>query len=144
VSPSGKSREYWRLDLPAALYQLRMPAGEPGFPDEVAVFLEGATKQVFVNAYERNPRARAACLAHYGPNCTVCNFNFGVNFGAIGDGFMHVHHLKPLSAEGKSHDVDPVLDLRPVCPNCHAMLHRSDPPFSIEELREIRAAAVSA
>ena len=144
VNPSGKPREYWHLDLPVALFQLRAPAGEPGFPDEVAIFVEGATRQVFVNVYERNPQAREACLAHHGMDCSVCSFNFGLEFGAIGNGFMHVHHLNPISAIGTSHEVDPVADLCPVCPNCHAMLHRSDPPFSIEEIREIRAAAKDA
>jgi 5-methylcytosine-specific restriction protein A len=35
---------------------------------------------------------------------------------------------------GNNYIVDPVKDLEPVCPNCHAMLHRKDPPYSIEEL----------
>jgi 5-methylcytosine-specific restriction protein A len=144
VSPSAKPREYWHLILPAALFQLRTPAGESGYPDEVAVFVEGATRRVFVNAYERNPKVREACLAHYGVDCSVCGFNFGLDFGAIGDGFMHVHHLNPISSFEGSHEVDPIADLRPVCPNCHAMLHRSDPPFSIQEMREIRAAAKDA
>jgi len=28
-----------------------------------------------------------------------------------------------------------ILDLRPVCPNCHAMLHKRTPAISIEELQ---------
>jgi predicted HNH restriction endonuclease len=27
------------------------------------------------------------------------------------------------------------VDLRPVCPNCHAVLHHRVPAFSIEEVR---------
>jgi 5-methylcytosine-specific restriction protein A len=34
------------------------------------------------------------------------------------------------------YEVDPIKHLRPVCPNCHAMLHRQEPPFTIEELKE--------
>ena len=33
--------------------------------------------------------------------------------------------------------IDPVKDLIPVCPNCHAMLHRKTPPLLPEELGRI-------
>ncbi len=36
----------------------------------------------------------------------------------MGEGFIHVHHLKPLSEVGYEYRVDPIRDLRPVCPNC--------------------------
>jgi len=31
--------------------------------------------------------------------------------------------------------VDPREDLVPVCPNCHAMLHRVKPPMDVEDLK---------
>ena len=31
--------------------------------------------------------------------------------------------------------LDPINDLIPVCPNCHAMLHRRNPSLMVEELR---------
>ncbi len=100
---------------------------------------EGAKKSIVVNAYERNPKAREECLQHYGTDCAVCGFNFGEAFGELGEGFIHVHHLTPLSSIGESYDVNPIQDLRPVCPNCHAMLHRKkDAVLSIEELIKIR------
>ena len=106
-------------------------------PEEIAVhgvFKEGATRQVTVNAYERNPKARDACIAHYGTVCTVCKFDFGKVYGKLGDGFTHVHHLRDLATIGEEYEVNPIEDLRPVCPNCHAMLHRKIPAMSIEEL----------
>jgi len=109
-------------------------------PEEVLggeTFVEGATKTIRVNVYERNPQARAKCLEIYGVRCSACEFDFGSMYGAIGDGFIHVHHLKQLSDIGKSYELDPALDLLPVCPNCHAMLHRRNPPYSIDELREM-------
>jgi hypothetical protein len=109
--------------------------------DEVspkAKYFEGATRQVLVNAYERDPRARAACIAHYGDDCCVCGFNFRDIFGDIADGFIHVHHLKQLSDVGKEYEVDPIADLRPVCPNCHAAIHRRSPPYTIEEIKKRR------
>ena len=108
------------------------------FPDEVnetEIFQEGAVRQILVNAYERSPQARQKCIDHYGESCFVCEFNFGEVFGELGKGFIHVHHLLPLSEIAEEYEVDPVKDLRPVCPNCHAMIHRCSPPLDIEEVK---------
>jgi len=105
--------------------------------DEGEAFQEGAIKQVTVNVYERNPKARTICIKKYGASCFICGFNFSEKFGEIGEGFIHVHHLKPLSEINGEYDLDPIRDLRPVCPNCHAMLHQRKPPYAIEELKEI-------
>jgi predicted HNH restriction endonuclease len=111
------------------------------FPDEVdstEIFREGSVRQVSVNAHERDPKARQKCIDYYGLNCSVCNFNFGKVFGQLGEGFIHVHHLCPISEIAAEYEVDPVKDLRPVCPNCHAMIHRRSPPLSIEEIIELK------
>lgn len=109
------------------------------YPDE---HLEGEGKEVLVNAYERDLAARRACIAHYGPVCRVCDLDFELVYGDIGRDFIHVHHLVTLaSGGGVARRVDCVRDLRPVCPNCHAMLHRTEPPCAIEDLRERMAAA---
>lgn len=105
--------------------------------EEFGPYHEGAVRQVTVNAYERDPDARRCCIQHYGTTCCVCGFNFGVTYGTLGEGFIHVHHLKPLSEIGEEHQVNPLADLRPVCPNCHAMLHRRTPAYSIEELQQV-------
>lgn len=113
------------------------------YPDDLESgkkYVEGAKKQVRVNAYERNPKARAACLRHHGFNCVVCSFNFELRYGPLGKEFIHVHHLKPLALTDGEYKLDPVTDLRPVCPNCHAMLHRGNSVLSIEELRAILSA----
>jgi 5-methylcytosine-specific restriction protein A len=98
-------------------------------------YREGAVRQVLVNAYERDRAARQACITHYGLACAVCGLKFEERYGALGAGFIHVHHVVPLSELGPDYKLDPVADLRPVCPNCHAMLHRQRPPLSIEALR---------
>jgi len=108
------------------------------FPDELEPgrkYVEGARKQVRVNAYKRDPRARKACLNAHGLNCAVCGLNFEARYGAIGKGFIHVHHLNPFALTNGEYELDPVADLRPVCPNCHAMLHRPEKVLSIDELR---------
>lgn len=109
------------------------------YPDEIppgTTFPEGARKQVRVNAYERSAAARKACLAHFGHACVVCKIDFSVRYGEIGKDFIHVHHLRPLAKLSNVYQVDPESDLVPVCPNCHAMLHRAEPPLSVEQLRD--------
>ena len=58
-------------------------------------------------------------------------------YGEDFEGFIHVHHLRPLSEVSESHEIDPINDLVPVCPNCHAIIHRRSPPYSIQEMREL-------
>lgn len=112
------------------------------FPDEVTehvVFREGAMRQVLVNAYERDSRARDQCIAKYGAKCFVCDFSFGTRYGKKFERVIHVHHLRPLSTIRKEYVVDPIEDLRPVCPNCHAILHAHNPAYTIEQVREFLA-----
>lgn len=98
---------------------------------------EGAKRTITVNSYERNPQARKQCLTHYGHQCSVCGFDFEKVYGDIGKAFIHVHHLKEIASIGESYQINPVTDLRPVCPNCHAMLHRKNPAYTIEELQQL-------
>ncbi len=102
---------------------------------EESTFVEGAKRRVTVNAYERDPEARRMCIRRYGWNCAVCEMNFAETYGEIGTDYIHVHHKKPLNMLGKGYAVDPEKDLIPVCPNCHAMLHRRQKVLSIKELR---------
>jgi 5-methylcytosine-specific restriction protein A len=108
-------------------------------PEEVlddATFYEGGKQRITVNAYERNPKARKACIAHYGTRCQVCGFDFREQYGEIGQGIIHVHHLKPLSDIGKEYEIDPIQDLIPVCPNCHTIIHQRNPPYMVEEVQK--------
>lgn len=87
------------------------------------VFTEGRLETFLSTKYERNPQARAACLAHYGDTCRVCGMNFGQTYGADFKGIIEVHHIVPISQIGRDYMVDPIKDLIPVCPNCHAAIH---------------------
>jgi 5-methylcytosine-specific restriction protein A len=108
------------------------------FPDTIEneneILYEGAKKQITVNSYERNLKARQECIKHYGNKCCVCETDFEQVYGIIGKDFIHVHHLKEISDIVNTYIINPIDDLRPVCPNCHSMLHQRKPCFTIDEL----------
>ena len=100
---------------------------------------EGAVKTTVVNKYERSSIAREKCIEYYGCKCMVCGLVFEDFYGEIGKGFIHVHHVVPLSTVGKEYVVDYKKDLVPICPNCHAMLHRTldGEMISVEQLQDM-------
>jgi hypothetical protein len=100
-------------------------------------FVEGGVQESQYTRYERDPRARQACIARWGCTCVVCGFNFEKFYGEVGTAYIQIHHLEPLAATGRQQVTDPVHDLRPVCANCHAMIHRRKPILSPEQLRAI-------
>ncbi|MBP1047562.1 DUF3427 domain-containing protein [Enterococcus sp. BWM-S5] len=97
-------------------------------------YIEGVRRKTMITKYERNPAARKKCIEHYGASCLVCDMNFEEKYGKIGKDFIHVHHEVEISSIGKEYEIDPITDLKPVCPNCHAMLHKRKPAYSIGEL----------
>ena len=100
--------------------------------------IEGTVRRVSTNRYERSQAARTTCIAHHGALCAVCRLDFEKMYGEIGRGYIHVHHIVPVSQMGDNYKVDAVKDLVPVCPNCHAMLHSGvDRPRTVEELRAL-------
>lgn len=110
-------------------------------PEELigATFSEGGVSRIVVNRHERDPRARAECIRIHGAQCLICLTDLGAIYGTIASGFVHVHHLTPLSLLNSHYNCDPRKDLIPVCPNCHAVLHREDPPLTPEAVRALIA-----
>ena len=99
--------------------------------------VEGKSLIKKVKSYERNRMNRAACIQIHGSTCLICGFNFDEKYGDLGSGFIHVHHIVPLSEIQKEYVCNPAEDLIPVCPNCHAMIHRKKPVFTPKELRQV-------
>lgn len=121
---------------------LSVRESEQDFYDEIENpedIYEGAKKTIVINSYERNREARYACIAAHGCKCSVCEMDFEKKYGELGRGFIHVHHIVPISTIGKEYRIDPEKDLVPVCPNCHAMLHKGKAGeiLTIDELKEI-------
>ncbi len=108
-------------------------------PEELSAeeaLIEGAARTVRVNAWERSHEARRVCLRHHGTRCAGCGVDLEAVYGSIAKGFVHVHHVVPLARIGKAYVVDPVKDLVPVCPTCHAVIHLASPPLTVEAIRE--------
>jgi 5-methylcytosine-specific restriction protein A len=101
---------------------------------EVVGLPEGARVRVETNRFERSPANRAACIAHYGAICRACGFDFGATYGPRGEGYIEVHHRVPVSQMGADYFVNPIQDLVTLCANCHSILHRTNPPMSVEDL----------
>ena len=109
---------------------LAMP-GEEQFES----YAEGLVERVYGNRYERDSRNRQAAIKKHGTRCFGCDLDMGERYGEIADGFIHIHHTKPLSRAGgrRTPDLD---DLIPLCPNCHAVVHLQDPPLTKGQLRK--------
>ena len=132
---------------PCGIGALHLPGEAAGVLDADGNVIEGASKRVSVLRYETDPRARASCIAAHGTTCQVCGIEFGAVYGDFADGYIHVHHKTPVhqAAAHGEYELVPEKDLIPVCPNCHAMLHRHpDKPCSVKELRRLIGEAAQA
>lgn len=130
----------YRLELvPAGLAQLR----DTVLCDLEALqleedYVEGTLVTRLVSYYERNPELRTAAIAVHGTRCQACDMSFAQRYGELGEGYIEVHHLKPVASYEGEVVVDPKEDMRVVCSNCHRMLHRdSGEPLTVEELRAV-------
>lgn len=94
------------------------------------VLEEGEIIEMHIAKHERNVALRVACIEHFSAQhggavvCEACGLSFGERYGEIGEGYIEVHHLSPISQTEGTHTVDPTTDLVPLCANCHAMIHR--------------------
>lgn len=127
-------------EIAERLFERCLAGTGPVIADEIPyeateLLLEGTPRQMTAQVYERNRGARQKCIEHYGTRCVVCGHTLEEMYGMAGTGLIHVHHVRELSSIGEQHEVDPIKDLRPVCPNCHAIIHTRKPAYSIEEVR---------
>ena len=66
-----------------------------------------------------------------------CDFNFEKVYEEMGKGFIHVHHIIPLSKSSPTR-INPRTDLVVLCPNCHCMVHRDkENTLSLLDLKTI-------
>lgn len=134
--------DLWTLDgLWHVANELCRRENERAFSDFESVeraYFEGTRKEFTGIRVERDIEARNKCIELLGEDCFVCGFNFYQTYGELGLGFIHVHHREDLAMVDGQREIDPRKDLAPVCPNCHAMLHKGAKPCrSIDELKGI-------
>ncbi len=101
--------------------------------------LEGNCVQTLVTRFERKKINREACIQLKGYKCIVCGFDFSSSYGPLGVGYIEIHHTTPVSQVGPNYRIDVVTDLEPLCANCHAMVHREDPPVPIDRMKALVA-----
>lgn len=91
------------------------------------------------NAIERNTRYADKVKKVHGLQCECCNLDFGKQYGEIGEGFIEVHHIIPLSSltpeSYKAYNIEK--DFAVLCPNCHRMIHRLPDPSDLETLKKL-------
>lgn len=102
--------------------------------------VEGRVIERLVRVAERDPKLRKAKIAQSRKErgsiaCETCGFDFEAVYPGLGDGFIHVHHVKPLSITGVVENE--LKDLILLCANCHVMIHRRSPWKEPDELRAI-------
>ncbi len=116
------------------------------FLDENVIVREGARVRTEGEIATRSAKLREAAIQHYSASgtiaCSACGFDFGEFYGEIGRGFIEIHHTKPIVAY-EDEDVEMTIkkalgNVRPLCSNCHRMVHRRRGSLlSIEELRRL-------
>jgi len=110
----------------------KLPPTEPYEGEEGGVIMR------LHNRYERDPKLvsekRKAAAATGDLACEVCGFDFKATYGDLGEGYIEVHHTKPVHTllAGTMTKLD---DLALLCANCHRMAHRKRHPLSIEAVR---------
>jgi predicted HNH restriction endonuclease len=112
--------------------------------DEDTLIKEGYKKQLNAIVYERSKKLRDAAFEHYKSSdghicCDSCKFDFKLFYGKIGDGFIELHHTKPVfmyEDEDLNKKIDlAISNLTPVCSNCHRMIHRNwSKPLAVQDL----------
>ena len=98
--------------------------------NEINAYWEGELGQVTITTHERNINARNKCIQSKGTKCFVCGFDFEKTYGELGKGFIHIRHVTPISNRDGRYEIEVENDLFPVCPNCHARIHRLGIPFN--------------
>lgn len=140
---SNLGRTYLLIRTPTvALQVLLKDAGQPIDPSvEITKrddrYIEGALRDVVMRAHERSSAARQACLAFHGYDCVVCKVNLRKRYHGLPMEVIHVHHEEPFALQPGPRTTDAAGDLKPVCPNCHAVIHSRTPPYTVMEVQRM-------
>ncbi len=71
--------------------------------------------------------------------CEACGFDFAATYGERGQGFIEVHHRKPVHTLAEA-GATRLEDLAIVCANCHRMIHSARPWLNVDQVKLLLAA----
>ncbi|WP_052699131.1 MrcB family domain-containing protein [Hyphomicrobium sp. 99] len=130
------TRTYLALTFRGGLAPELDPLGSPKESEKQTELLEIRRYQMHLRI-ERNPRVGAEVKQFHGTICQACRFDFKIMYGAIGEGFIEAHHLRPLAtlSEGETVAYNISTDFAVLCANCHRMIHRLDDPSNLAGLK---------
>jgi hypothetical protein len=77
------------------------------------------------------------CVAIHGMKCVTCGFDSEAAYGGAGQGMVHLHSLRSWEQAESSPSLDPAIDLRPICANCHAVIHSTSPAYTLRDMRRL-------
>ncbi|WP_084323985.1 HNH endonuclease [Methanolobus tindarius] len=106
----------------------------PDIIDEVASAEEGKKYIREASFRQRNRKLIEQKKANSDYRCEVCGMRYEDVYGEIGKDYIIAHHLEPIGNRDEAAKTT-LDDIALVCSNCHDMLHKTNPPMSIEELR---------
>ena len=116
------------------------------FYGENELILEGLPVEKRQLVKQRSQRLREAAREYYKDeagklHCTACGFCFDDRYPGLGEGYIELHHEKPLY-QYEEEDFEKFLpsaiqNLKPLCANCHRMIHRKKEPLTVAELAAI-------
>jgi predicted HNH restriction endonuclease len=111
--------------------------------DENTIIHEGVKRIIEKAVYERSQLLRDYAMSSFSNNgrisCSCCNFNFSDFYGTLGNNFIEIHHVKPIFQYKNDNLIktmqEAIQNIKPVCSNCHRMIHRSrTSPLNIDDL----------
>lgn len=143
----SQSQDYpTAVEIASRMYQASARRSTVYVYREDDVVAEGRATVAQTRVRERSQRLRRAAIAHYTVNgrirCAVCGFDFYEVYGELGEGYIQIHHETPVcqySDQGEEQYIQQaVRDVKPVCPNCHCMIHRGGgTPLTVQQLAQI-------
>lgn len=68
--------------------------------------------------------------------CAICKFSFGRTYGSLANANCEVHHLLPLSELEQATEIK-LEDLAILCANCHRVVHLHNPPYTLQDVRDM-------
>lgn|GEM_PF-4849008 len=118
---------------------------EPGRKHEGSPYGDSDTEVVFVKVQgqllrllvPRNSKLREEAKREYGLNCYCCGFKFEEFYGSMAQGRAIVHHLETFRGDPGKQRVSTVDDVRVVCANCHYVIHLTEEPLDLDDLKRM-------